>query len=153
MIVICELNDVLIHTASGSTYPQGVWDLSFDDRVWNRLKSGVEKGIITGIGIVSNEGGIASGHQSKDSFDAKLNYIIYSLSEWVKLPVSQIKSVYCADYSDMRLPNPQMITGLMEFEFKCTKEDVLAIYLTSWMDQACTKLGVRKMSVDKFSMY
>ena len=150
MIVICELNEVLVGTASGSKFPQGVWDLSFNEKTWNRLKSGVEKGVVTGIGIVSNEGGISTGHQCVESFEAKMNYVRWCIMEWTC--ISSISCTYCPDYGPLRLPNTGMIDSVMA-SLNCSVDQCLAIYFTDWMKEACDRLGMKSMPLHVFTNY
>ena len=53
-ILFIDLDGTLIHTASGKTFPEGVWDMKFDFEVLDKIKEYGFKAIC----IITNQGGI-----------------------------------------------------------------------------------------------
>ncbi len=37
-IILCDLDDTLIKTHTGETFPKGVWDMEFKYDVWDKIK-------------------------------------------------------------------------------------------------------------------
>lgn len=145
MIAILELNGNLIHTLSGMTYPQGVYDMQFDFDVLNRVKDGVDGGYITKVYVVSNEGGIACGKVSQEYFDTKIKYITTCVSEYCNVPTFNI---YCPSMqSDYRFPNVGMLKSIVNIDGVGRH---LFVYSTEDARCAGLKMGFNVMSHDTF---
>lgn len=66
-LIFCDLDDTLIQTISGETFPRGVYDMKikFDvlDAIHEKLQ--MESSV---LGIVTNQGGIESGKSRQKGF-------------------------------------------------------------------------------------
>lgn len=86
--VLLDLDDTLI-TSEGK-FPEGIWDMRFNLSLFKYLRT-IEG--LKHIGIITNQGGIEAGFVNEDSFLVKLNYIIVSLSEFLK--GKEVLAYYC----------------------------------------------------------
>lgn len=81
-LIFCDLDDTLIQTISGETFPRGVYDMKikFDvlDAIHEKLQ--MESSV---LGIVTNQGGIESGKVDRKAFANKMNYIISAIHEYL----------------------------------------------------------------------
>lgn len=114
-IVFIDLDDTLIKTKSGKTFPIGIWDMELNMPVFEKLKQMQPLAIF----IVSNQGGISLGIVPETLFTQKFMYVIASLQEVVGLNVL-VAGRYCKsnDKGDpMRKPNAGMLNEMLrEFE-------------------------------------
>ena len=86
-LIFSDLDDTLIETLSGDTFPRGVCDMRirFDvlDAIHEKLQ--IESSI---LGIVTNQGGIESGKVDKRAFSNKINYVISAIHEYLRCRVT-----------------------------------------------------------------
>ena len=129
-VIFADLDDTLIHPIMGETFPKGIWDMLFRFDVLDAIKELKPLCVF----IVSNQGGIEKGFVKRADFEAKVDYISRSVSEYVGC---YVESLYC-DSNDkgnyFRKPNAGMLASLFR---KCqlslfrpenvTKEDCLMI--------------------------
>lgn len=106
-LIFCDLDDTLIQTLSGETFPRGVYDMKikFDvlDAIHEKLQ--MESSV---LGIVTNQGGIESGKVDKRSSSNKINYIISAIHEYLGC---QVTASVCPTNqpSSYRKPNVGML--------------------------------------------
>jgi len=83
-VLFADLDGTLIETVSGNTFPSGIWDMRFKFEVLDAIKNyGFEM-----LVIISNQGGIESGFVNEMHFcKGKMNYIQFSLEEYLGIPV------------------------------------------------------------------
>lgn len=109
-VIFTSLDDTLIHTMSGKSTPQGLWDMKFDMKTLGRLKNAAPEYVF----IVTNQGGIGRIIMESE-FEAKLDYISIAIKSYIKHPnLKVVESIYCAsiDRNDpFRKPN----TGMLEY--------------------------------------
>ena len=129
-VLFTDLDDTLIKTYSGTTFPQGIWDMMFNFDVFKKIKELEPEYVF----IVTNQGGIGK-FVNENDFERKLNYIESSLKSYIKHPnLKEVQSMYCpsVDKEDpFRKPNPGMINFFIK-EYKLiengyTKDDMLMI--------------------------
>lgn len=118
-IIFIDLDGTLIGTASGETFPKGIWDLWIDWAVWKALEEYTRQNETDFIFVVTNQGGIGEGYIHDYAFEAKFNYILCALEEYTGVNV-------CGDYCSstdknnrFRKPN----TGMLEFLLEETYTD------------------------------
>lgn len=112
-IVFIDLDDTLITTLSGETFPKGIWDMKIKFDVWDALRKFIKENETEFIGIISNQGGITNGFINESHFLNKLRYISDSLSEFVGISVY---AEYCSEFDKdnwFRKPNPGMIEEIL----------------------------------------
>lgn len=152
-LVFIDLDGTLIKTASGETFPKGVWDMVFRQEVLaqlSRLKP-------TGIFIVSNQGGIEKGFVNHRLFEQKFMYAIASLQDICGQHVF-VAGRYCPhnDPNDpMRKPNTGMVEAMLtEFEkmlnHKFSNPDCVVIGDMDSDRQMAAKLGMEYLDVEEF---
>lgn len=110
-IIFIDLDGTLIGTASGETFPKGIWDLWIDWAVWKALKEYAYQNETDSIFVVSNQGGIEKGYVHGYAFEAKFNYILCALEEYTGI---NVRGEYCTSNdkdNHFRKPN----TGMLEF--------------------------------------
>jgi DNA 3'-phosphatase len=88
-IIFSDLDDTLIETYTGATFPKGIWDMKIKFKVWDQIKLLQPEYFF----ICTNQGGISQ-FVNKDRYEDKLNYIISSLQEY--LPNCQVDGIYCS---------------------------------------------------------
>lgn len=76
-IIFIDMDGTLIDTASGKTFPEGIWDMKLKMEVFKQLKKISPKAVI----IVTNQGGIEMGY-------LKIKVLIY-ISTLEILPSSE----------------------------------------------------------------
>lgn len=109
-ILFADLDGTLIETASGETFPKGIWDMKFKFDVLDAIKKMNPEIIL----IASNQGGIENGYVSQVSFHFKMDYVAQSIEDYCKV---KCRSMYCTtnDKADpYRKPNPKMLEWLAE---------------------------------------
>lgn len=136
-VLFIDLDGTLITTASGDTFPKGVWDVLFKFDVFDKIKewahipSNKPKYVI----IVTNQGGIEIGKVDEQSFKSKMYYIRDSIFDYVGLTLEQFSIVgcYCITNnksSNMRKPNTGLlIKGLEDLGISdtFTKEEMFMV--------------------------
>lgn len=86
-LIFCDLDDTLIQTISGETFPRGVYDMKIKFDVLDAIheKFQMESSV---LGIVTNQGGIESGKVDRKAFANKMNYIISAIHEYLDCRVT-----------------------------------------------------------------
>lgn len=129
-VLFLDLDDTLIKTKTGKTFPQGIWDMELKMNVFNKIKE-MEPEYIC---IVTNQGGIGT-FVKEDDFVKKLDYVEACLRVYCKHPKLKIvQSIYCPtnDKDDpFRKPNAGMIKHFIEsaklYNDNCTKADMVMV--------------------------
>ena len=109
-VIFCDLDDTLIETISGETFPKGIWDMKIRFEVLDKIKEIKPEYLL----IVSNQGGIESGFVDAYNFRAKSEYITRAISEYCDC---KCYAMYCEtnDKSDQyRKPNTGMLYSILE---------------------------------------
>lgn len=129
-VLFADLDGTLIETATGKTFPLGIWDMKFKFDVLDAIKKYNFEGLI----IVTNQGGIEKGLVNEKHFvKAKMAYVTKSLEEYLRIPV---KFVYCASNDKdcgHRKPNTGMLEDaywkfiINEWKMNIKKSDMLMI--------------------------
>lgn len=120
-VLFSDLDGTLIDTISGNTFPKGIWDMQFK---WDVIQAIKDYGFEILI-IVSNQGGIEKGFVNERHFvKGKMNYIQFSLMEYLGIPVEYD---YCK-FNDKTNPFRKPNTGMLEHVcFKnLPKHDIIA---------------------------
>lgn len=114
MVVVLDLADTVVTQLTGKKFPVGVWDLDFNFDLLERLKSGVKKGVIDSIWIVTNQGGVSTGHITEEKLEVYMNYIMESVKDYTGL--ENVGYTYCPtmDGHD-RLPDTGMLECVAEW--------------------------------------
>lgn len=86
-LIFCDLDDTLIQTISGETFPRGVYDMKIKFNVLDAIheKLQMESSV---LGIVTNQGGIESGKVDRKAFANKMNYVISAIHEYLDCRVT-----------------------------------------------------------------
>ena len=109
-VIFADLDDTLINTISGETFPKGIWDMKLNFDALDAIKKINPKYIL----IVSNQGGIESGFVDKHNFRAKSEYIARAISEYCNC---ECYAMYCETNTKTdlyRKPNTGMLENLLE---------------------------------------
>lgn len=105
-VIFADLDGTLIKTASGETFPKGIWDMKIRYDVLEAIKRcNVER-----LAVVSNQAGIAAGYVIKRNFDAKAGYLRAAFEEYLGINVDFI---YC-DSADKNNENRKPNVGMLE---------------------------------------
>lgn len=106
-ILFIDLDDTLIKTASGKTFPEDITDFRIRLDVLNKIKENLPS--ISLIQIVSNQGGIPQ-YVSDDGFNMKISCILEFLQRWFGNDVN-VDYVYASSKSNpnWRKPNVGML--------------------------------------------
>ncbi len=103
-IIFTDLDDTLIKTHTGETFPKGVWDMEFKYDVWDKIKEFNPEYLF----IVTNQGGI--GHYvNGERFENKVAYVAAAIKEYTN--IERVDWTYCSsgDKKDKyRKPNTGM---------------------------------------------
>lgn len=108
-VLFCDLDDTLIETISGETFPKGIWDMKLKFDVFDAIKK-LEPYYIL---IVTNQGGIEKGFVNKRNFEFKMEYIIRSINEYIGV---YAEYSYCSSNDknyEYRKPNTGMLKSLL----------------------------------------
>lgn len=108
-ILFADLDGTLIETASGETFPKGIWDMKFKFDVLDAIKKMNPEVIL----IASNQGGIEKGFVDLDSFIAKIEYVRRSISEYCGI---KCYASFCSTNdvnNSLRKPNTKMLERLI----------------------------------------
>jgi HAD superfamily hydrolase (TIGR01662 family) len=117
-----DLDGTLIETASGKTFPQGIWDMKFKTDVLDKIKELP----IKNVAIVSNQGGISLGYVDQQHFYTKMTYIATAIEEYTKKHVIFDYCISNEPENPLRKPNPGMINNLIKIKL-LRKEDCVMI--------------------------
>lgn len=107
-ILFADLDDTLIETVSGNTFPSGIWDMKFRFDVLDKLRYlGIKY-----LFIVSNQGWISNGNVDGNHFAIKMTYICKALKEYLNC---EVQAAWCPNIDDNdihRKPNIGMLVDL-----------------------------------------
>jgi len=105
-VLFIDLDDTLIKTVSGDTFPRDVTDFQIRKEVVDKIRSmqGLQR-----VAIVSNQGGIPE-FITEEDFKAKLKAIEFFIFVYCNVAVS---SHYCAD-KDKTNPRRKPNTGMFD---------------------------------------
>ena len=126
-VIFADLDGTLIETASGETFPKGIWDMKIRYDVLEAIK----RCNVEHLAVVSNQAGIAAGYVIKKNFDMKAGYLRAAFQEYLGINVDFI---YC-DSEDKNNENRKPNVGMLEGCWKSliaakkfyTKEEMLMI--------------------------
>lgn len=105
-VLFCDMDGTLIETASGETFPKGIWDMKFKFDVLDAIKNlNPEK-----IFIVTNQGGIEKGLVLQLSIYVKCKYVNDSIMDYCGIDT---RFMYC-ESNDRRNPMRKPNTGMLE---------------------------------------
>ena len=110
-VLFVDLDGTLIETASGKTFPEGIWDMKIKFDVLDAIKKLSPEYLL----IVSNQGGIEKGFVDKHNFETKLEYLVFSVREYIHN--DKVYSSYCISNdknNKNRKPNVGMLNHLTE---------------------------------------
>lgn len=123
-VLFADLDDTLINTISGETFPKGVWDMHLHFGVLAKIKELNPKYLF----IISNQGGIEKGFINEHHFCAKLGFIVHSIEEYCNIAVDYF---YCTsnDIDDEnRKPNCGMLEDALEqYDIDPDRSEILMI--------------------------
>lgn len=108
-IVFADLDDTLIRTYTGNTFPQGIWDMRFNFDVLDSIMDLKPDYLF----IVSNQAGIGT-YVDQEDFDIKFGYIIRAIKDYTT--IKTVDGIYCSsnDKTDKyRKPNTGMLEELV----------------------------------------
>lgn len=114
-VIFADLDGTLIETASGETFPRGIWDMKIRYDVLEAIK----RCNIEHLAVVSNQAGIAAGYVIKKNFDAKAGYLRAAFQEYLGI---NVEFVYC-DSDDKNNENRKPNVGMLE---ACRKSFIAA---------------------------
>lgn len=80
-VLFCDMDGTLIETASGETFPKGIWDMKFKFDVLDAIKNLNPEEIF----IVTNQGGIEKGLFPESFIYVKCEYVSYSITSYGNL--------------------------------------------------------------------
>lgn len=126
-VIFADLDGTLIETASGETFPKGIWDMKIRYDVLEAIK----RCNVEHLAVVSNQAGIDAGYVIKKDFDMKAGYLRAAFQEYLGINVDFI---YC-DSEDKNNENRKPNVGMLEYCCKSliaakkfyTKEEMLMI--------------------------
>lgn len=152
-IVFVDLDGTLTKTISGETFPKGVWDMAFDLEIIGKIG----RMRPTAVFIVSNQGGIETGHVNHRLFEQKFMYVIASLQEVCGQHVF-VAGRYCPTNKEedtMRKPNTGMLAVMLEefqklVQHSFTKEDCLMIGDMGTDRQTAENFNIDYIDVEEF---
>lgn len=128
-VLFIDLDGTLIETTTGSTFPEGIWDM--------KLKLDVAKAIKNldpnAICIVSNQGGIEKGYVDERRFLAKIEYVCACIRELTGIENTSYS--YCIENNPScyrRKPNTGMLENFCYVRYlwrerKLEKEEMLMV--------------------------
>lgn len=118
-----DLDDTLIETVSGSTFPTGIWDMKFKEDCLDAIKAMKPEGVF----IVTNQGGIDKGYVKHQSFHAKGEYIMQALIDYIDNPHVCMAVCESNDKTDQRRkPNTGMFDEIY-LKFGTREDDSLMV--------------------------
>lgn len=83
-VLFADLDGTLIETASGSTFPQGIWDMKIRYDVLDAIK----RCNVEHLAVVSNQGGIELRCVDENSFIKKAEYLKVAFAEYLGINVT-----------------------------------------------------------------
>ena len=109
-IIFADLDDTLIETISGDTFPKGVWDMKIKFNVLDKIKEIKPDYIL----VVSNQGGIEKGFINELRFAYKINYIAICIREYCDCGCVIEYCKYNDDNHNYRKPNIGLLNEMTE---------------------------------------
>lgn len=113
-IFFLDLDGTIINTISGETFPKGIWDMTFNYPLLDKLKKYFSKGRKY-VFIATNQGGIQLGYLKNNSFKIKIEFIKKCLLDYFDNLDLIVDYSYCP-YSgkcSLRKPDTGMLQGLI----------------------------------------
>ena len=107
-ILFADLDGTLITTASGKTFPEGIWDM----RIRFDVLDAIKKLNPDFVFIISNQGGIELGYVKNMSFVSKCNYVKHIIEDYCGNNIRSAFS-YCKS-NDKNNPRRKPNTGMIE---------------------------------------
>jgi DNA 3'-phosphatase len=157
-VLFIDLDDTLIKTVSGETFPKDVTDFQIRKEVVDRIRSmqGLQR-----VAIVSNQGGIPE-FVTEEDFKAKLKAIEFFIFVYCGVAVSSHYCIGMDKTNPRRKPNIGMFEEVMEalpFTLK-KKECMLMVGDASGKDgdfsvsdkKAAEDFGIDYMDVEDFKL-
>lgn len=157
-LLFLDLDGTLIDTVSGKTFAEDVTDFRIRLGVLNKIRDMVRGGVLRGVGIVTNQGGIPK-HVERIGFEAKLG----SIANFVELYCG-VKC--CCKYCDSmenthpyRKPNPGMMKDIHDICFPDVQPyEILMVGDASGLegsfsdsDRCCAEnYGIAYMDINQF---
>lgn len=121
-VLFCDMDGTLIETASGETFPKGIWDMKFKFDVLDAIKNLNPEEIF----IVTNQGGIEKGLVPESFICVKCEYVNYSIMDYCDID-ARFKYCESNDRSNpMRKPNTGMLEELID-NYKAWKDCSLEV--------------------------
>ena len=157
-VLFCDMDGTLIETASGETFPKGIWDMKFKFDVLDAIKNLNPKVIF----IVTNQGGIEKGLFPESSIYVKCEYVNESIIDYCGIDT---RFKYCRGNSrsnPMRKPNIGMLKELLNnyiaWGNDCELKDCLMIGDASGLEgqfsdsdkKTAENFGIDYMDVSEF---
>ena len=161
-LLFIDLDDTLIKTKSGKTFPEGIWDMEFKFDVLDAIKR-LQPAYVC---IVSNQGGIELGHVEYMHVVSKMSYVCGVISNYCQIEYSNVKYSFCPTNKQSRYRKPN--TAMLEDHFKTyfngfrqdslEKEEILMVGDASGLpgqfsdsDKKCAEnFGIDYLDVDEF---
>lgn len=161
-VLFIDMDDTLIQTKSGKTFPEGIWDMEFKFDTLNAIKKLSPEYVC----VVSNQGGIEKGLVRYMDFVIKISYVCGVIAEYCKMELVNVHYKFCSSNDKQcfrRKPN----TGMLESYFeevnrfrpdKLEKEEILMVGDASGLpgqfsdsDKKCAEnFGIDYLDVDDF---
>lgn len=138
-ILFADLDDTIIKTSTGNTFPKGIWDMKFNTKCLDAIK----KLKPTMIFIVSNQGGIELGFVDELRFKVKMLYVIYAVRDYCGI---ECDAAFCPS-NDKNHPDRKPNTGLLSY---CLNKKSTADIL-GYTKQDCLMIGDASGKEGQFS--
>ena len=127
-VLFADLDGTLIETASGKTFPEGMWDMKIKFDVLDAIKKLAPDCVF----IVSNQGGVEKGFVDEFSISCKCLYISRVVKEYCNIGcVVRAKQCISNNKTDKyRKPNTGMLESFFDEymdKFDFDKDDALMI--------------------------
>ena len=116
-IIFIDLDGTLIETITGETFPKGVWDMKILWNVWQSLKRYVKKNKTEWVFIITNQGGIETGHVDITNWLRKFKYIQSALKEFLNCDDDlgiDVMGAFCP-VNDKGQPSRKPNTGMLRY--------------------------------------
>lgn len=115
-LLFLDLDGTLIDTVSGKTFAEDVTDFRIRLEVLNTIRDMVREGVLCGVCIVTNQGGIPK-YVERIAFEAKLEAICKFVNKYCGV---ETYGHYCDSMDSThpnRKPNPGMLKEVHDFLF------------------------------------
>lgn len=123
-LLFVDLDDTLIKTKSGKTFPEGIWDMEFKFDVLDAIK----RLQLAYICIVSNQGGIELGYVEYMHIVSKMSYVCGVISNYCQIEYSNVSYSFCQNNNPQnpyRKPNTKMLEDYFNHNFNGFNQDSL----------------------------